>query len=266
VPDVQYRPLGTVSAPAAWTLQDLLEILPKTAYAHYDGSGTAGPFQPCLRIISDAGIVAGEYICETEVAAGASADVTWFRGVGAGSSNVPVTGAWTQVFHYDVPALSTAASIDTTGFAWSNANNNIFGIFVGQTNTAAHNEELWCQFNGDTVGHYGYGYQYGNAYISGTPGVFGYGANVLDVHGSLGLIGGAGDTLGFSAIQFWIPKVYQTTNTGKLIATGGYAGLVSGVQSVAVTSYEFTGISRLKLYPQTGSQFVAGTSLTLWAV
>lgn len=81
--DRQYRPLGTVSAPADWNLPASLEITPKTAYAKFDGTSAAGPYLPCLRIISDAGIVAAEAVATTQVAAGASVDASWFRGVGA---------------------------------------------------------------------------------------------------------------------------------------------------------------------------------------
>lgn len=93
--DVQYRPLGEEPAPAGWTLQGGLEIVPKTAYASFDGTGAAGPFVPCLRIVSDAGIVAGEYVADASVAAGGSADVSWFRGLrGGGGSSVQGGVVW----------------------------------------------------------------------------------------------------------------------------------------------------------------------------
>ena len=264
--DIAIRASATAAAPRDYTIPGAQEILPKAVSATMDGTGAAGQWFPCLQVLDPGGNVMFSAVSADPLSPGASADVSWFPGLGAGGSSAVASGAWTQVFHFDVPALSTAANIDTVGSTWSNSTNNIFGMFYGQTNTGSHNEELWLQVNNDTLGHYGYSYQYGDAYISGTPGVFTGKGNVLDVHGGLGLVGGVGDTLGFTGIFFQIPKIYQGSPTGKIIATGGYAGLVSGVQQVAVTSYEFGAISRLNLFPQTGSRFVAGTSLTLWAV
>ena len=265
--DQQILVTGQAPTPASWVVPGTGQVTPRSIFAHYDGTGAASAFLPALKIISDGGVTVGIYPIGGGdlIAAGGSADVSWFPGVGGGSGSV-TSGAWTQVFHYDVPALGAPTSIDTVGSTWSSGDNNIFGMFMGQSATASHNEELWLQVNNDAVGHYGYGYQYGNAYISGTPGVFGSGGNVLDTHGGLGLIGGTGDTLGFTAIFFQIPKVYQSSESGKIIATGGYAGLVSGVQQVAVTSYEFSTITRLKLFTQTTKAFKPGSSLTLWAV
>lgn len=257
---------GPVAAPLDYVVPNGSAIVPSCVTARFDGSGAATPFIPALVFKSPDGHVVAFCPLAESVVAGGSADVSFFPGVSAQSSAAFATGAWTQVFHYDVPALGAPTVIDTLGSTWSSNANSIFGLFMGQSATGAHNEELWLRVNGDGLGHYGYGYQYGNAYIGGTPGVFGSGGNVLDVHGGLGLIGGVGDTLGFTAIQFWIPQVYQSSETGKIAATGGYAGLVSGVQQVAITSYEFSTITRLELFTQTAKAFKPGSSLTLWAV
>lgn len=74
-------PFGNKQAPADWVLPASLEILPKLAYAHFDGTSAAGTFLPCLRFISDSGHVAVEAVSEEQVVAGASADVSWFPGV-----------------------------------------------------------------------------------------------------------------------------------------------------------------------------------------
>lgn len=79
-------PIGTLPAPAHWVLPSGLEFQPKIAFAHFDGTGAAGAFLPCLRLKSDAGIVAAEAVAATQVAAGASADVSWFLGVARTSS------------------------------------------------------------------------------------------------------------------------------------------------------------------------------------
>lgn len=82
--DRQFNVGGTLTAPADWLLPASLEVIPKTAFAKFDGSGASVAWVPCLRIISDSGHVAAEAVASTSVPAGGSADVTWFpwwRGV-----------------------------------------------------------------------------------------------------------------------------------------------------------------------------------------
>ena len=84
--DRQFNPLGSATAPAEWVLPASLQILLKNVYASFDGSGAAGSFVPALTIKSDSGHTVGTYPCATTVAAGGSADVTWFPGVGGGGA------------------------------------------------------------------------------------------------------------------------------------------------------------------------------------
>lgn len=82
--DRQFSVGGVESAPADWVLPAALEIIPKMAFASFDGTNAATAFLPCLRIISDSGHVAAEAVATTQVPAGGSADATWFpwwRGV-----------------------------------------------------------------------------------------------------------------------------------------------------------------------------------------
>lgn len=242
------------------------ELIPLSVRATVDGSAAASEFFAAVQIIAPSGRVMANAV-STAIAAGGSADVTWFPGVSAAAGSTPTSGAWTQVFHYDVPALSAPTLIDTTGSVWDSNTNSIFGLFLGESvNGALHNDPLWLRVNGDTLAHYGMSYEWGDKFISGTPGTFNTGGNVLDSHGTLGVCGATGDSLGTTAFQFWIPKVYQSSQSGKIISTGGYAGLVSAVTGTAVTSYEFSSITRLQLYFNSGSAFAQGSSLTLWAV
>ena len=90
--DRQFKVGGMQSCPADWTLPASLQIILKTAYASFNGSGAASSFLPCLRIKSDSGDVAFEAVAQTQVAAGASADVTWFpwwRGIVSGQAPSP---------------------------------------------------------------------------------------------------------------------------------------------------------------------------------
>lgn len=95
MPDRQFKIGGLEPTPADWIIPDSLEVTPKSVYAHFDGSGAAGAFKPCLRIVSDSGTVAIEAVTDTAVAAGASADVSWFPRIastfGGGNGLYPLT-------------------------------------------------------------------------------------------------------------------------------------------------------------------------------
>jgi hypothetical protein len=83
MPDTQIHPFGTEPAPADYNIPAAAELLLKGAFAKFDGSGAAGAFVPLLRIISDAGSVSLEAPQDVTVAAGGSADATWFPRVAA---------------------------------------------------------------------------------------------------------------------------------------------------------------------------------------
>jgi hypothetical protein len=92
MPDTQIHPTGTLPAPADFLIPPAAEILLKGAFASFDGSGAAGAFKPLLRIISDAGTTALEAVADDEIAAGASADCSWFRGGGLGATAATGSG------------------------------------------------------------------------------------------------------------------------------------------------------------------------------
>ena len=84
--DRQYKPLGTVTAPADWVLPANLELLVKRAFAHFDGTGAAGSFLPTLQVLDDAGRTVLEVPMDASVAAGSSVEASWapfLRGVQA---------------------------------------------------------------------------------------------------------------------------------------------------------------------------------------
>jgi hypothetical protein len=81
VADTQILAGGVKTAPLAYVVPGLQEIIVKAGFATFDGTGAAGSFLPCFRLLSPANKVVGEYITDTAVAAGASAEVSWFPGL-----------------------------------------------------------------------------------------------------------------------------------------------------------------------------------------
>lgn len=89
--DIQRLVTGQAPAPAQFTVPGNGQIQPKCVRAEYDGTGASGPFLPVLRFISDAGITVGEFV-GPEIAAGGSADVSWFPHVAEQAAATGVTG------------------------------------------------------------------------------------------------------------------------------------------------------------------------------
>ncbi len=91
--DQQVLVVGQAAAPTHTVIPGNGQIRPKCIYAHYDGTAAAGAFVPALKITSDGGEFVGWCPASTTVVAGASAEVTWFQGVGltaASASALPI--------------------------------------------------------------------------------------------------------------------------------------------------------------------------------
>jgi hypothetical protein len=74
---------GPVSVPLDYVVPAGGELLPLMVRATMDGTSSAGPFYAVVQVIAPSGRVMGTAITSS-VAAGASADVTWFPGPGIG--------------------------------------------------------------------------------------------------------------------------------------------------------------------------------------
>lgn len=134
--DAQILVTGTATAPATWTVPGLGQVTPRTVFAHYDGTGAGVLFYPALKIVSDAGRLIGIYPCSSSVAAGGSADVTWFPGVEATRTPVSAAvGARISTVNGQTIADSTLTNLiwttvdyDTDGMANLAANNTILTV------------------------------------------------------------------------------------------------------------------------------------------
>jgi hypothetical protein len=71
--------LPTKAPPLDYLIPKSLEVLPKSVKATFDGTGAGASFLPTLQVIAESGQVVGSFPVDTALAAGASADVTWFQ-------------------------------------------------------------------------------------------------------------------------------------------------------------------------------------------
>lgn len=94
--DQQVLVAGTAPTPALFTIPGNGQIRPKCVFAHFDGTGAAGNFKPTLEVVSDGGKTVGVFPTTQIVAAGGSADVSWFQGIAVPNTGVP--GAILQTY------------------------------------------------------------------------------------------------------------------------------------------------------------------------
>lgn len=136
--DRQVLVVGQESTPASYTIPGNGQITPRSIFAHYNGASAASPFQPAIKVISDGGETVGVYPCNTSVAAGGSADVSWFPGVGGGASSgtlqaligarIIATSTQTVNDSTQTDLVYQSVDFDTDGMANLGSNNRILTI------------------------------------------------------------------------------------------------------------------------------------------
>jgi len=86
-------------------VQSSAEIIPLAVTASLDGSSAASAYLATLELVSDAGLVMARCPCQTSIAAGVSADVSWFP---LGKTAALATGPLTA---YETLILSTGGIV-----------------------------------------------------------------------------------------------------------------------------------------------------------
>lgn len=118
--DIAIRASATANVPRDYTIPGAQEILPKSVSATMDGSAAATSWFPTLQVLDPGGHVMFSAECSSPVAAGASADVSWFRGLSqipSSSAVLPGTGVDRHVTSQVIANNSVAnASFDTVLF------------------------------------------------------------------------------------------------------------------------------------------------------
>jgi len=130
----------TATAPKDYTLSGAQEIQLKSVRAVIDGTGAAGAFLPTLQLLDPNGHVMWEGATPTTVAAGASADVSWFPGLGQQTSGGG--GTTSAVMPYASVTLPNwvwpqpgSTSVDWTGATVHTTDNTVIEDNLGSSAT-----------------------------------------------------------------------------------------------------------------------------------
>lgn len=100
------------AAPAVYNVAGSTEIELLAGFATFDGTGAAGAFLPSIAFYSSGGLLITRTFPSTSVAAGASADVSFFPGVGAPSGS----GGGTSGLTVQTPVILDTADSGGNGF------------------------------------------------------------------------------------------------------------------------------------------------------
>lgn len=77
--DAQISVAGTTAVPVSYTVPNAVEVTLLCVNATIDGTGAASAFLATIEIVSDGGVVVARCPCFTQIAAGGTAEISWFR-------------------------------------------------------------------------------------------------------------------------------------------------------------------------------------------
>jgi hypothetical protein len=121
VADISILTPAVATVPSGYTVTGSQELVIKAVTASFNGAAAAGNYVPAVQIVNPAGIVVGTYTLGSTLAAGASADVSFFPSVGGGSSSSGGSGTRTVRIPLTTPDSSGNAFPNlTTRDGWSN--------------------------------------------------------------------------------------------------------------------------------------------------
>jgi hypothetical protein len=119
------------STPAGYTVPAAQEIIVKSVRALVDGTGAGGSFTPTLQLLAPNGMIVWQAPAGSTLAAGASADISWFPGLGGQTDLSAVTAEWFWAKKYTNSTFASGYN-DTYPFAsleTSDATNITLGTF-----------------------------------------------------------------------------------------------------------------------------------------
>lgn len=135
------RSTTVITAPKDYTIPGAQQIRPLSIRASFDGTGAGGAYLPAVQILDNNGNVLSTHADpNVSVAAGASADVTWFPGVKpqASSKSSVQTAPSVATFYRRVSQGDAAQTVNagaTANLVWPNAalpsDGSITGPIIG---------------------------------------------------------------------------------------------------------------------------------------
>jgi hypothetical protein len=253
VADTQIVAGGVVAAPLAYTIPGSQEIIIKSLFASFDGTGAAGAFLPTVRIVAPGGKVVGEYITDASVSAGSSAEVSFapFLRSGTGGGMVVI---------FDSLLTANAANFDIQGIPQNFR--SLLLLTNLRTNGVAVNADSAVVVNNNTTPtNYFYQNTAGSQVSSGVSSIM------------CSSVGSSADVNHTAQSVIWCHD-YATFGIDHSFA--GHAGSIPVEANTAtwyarafeatVCATDSAAISRLTISPNVGTAWVPPSRVTLYGV
>jgi hypothetical protein len=133
---------GPTAVPLAYTVPNGGELLPLTVRATMDGTGAGQAFYAVVQVIAPSGRIMGNFITSS-IAAGASADVTWFPGadVEEDTAAAATTGVIIDQFLVDskTSAETSGSAVLTSGVSYTVTAQGTFSFWNSTLEVGAPN-------------------------------------------------------------------------------------------------------------------------------
>lgn len=128
--DQQIQVAGQSAAPLSYTVPNAIEAALLCVNANIDGSGASGSFLGTVEIVSDGGLIVARCPCFTTIAAGGSAEISWFRLRQTTSVTAPTTTYENLIL--TTPGLVLYWKLDeTSGVVVTDSLDSHDGVYVG---------------------------------------------------------------------------------------------------------------------------------------
>lgn len=138
MPDASLLSPSVATVPKQYTVTGTQDITLRSVTASFDGTSAAGSFVPALQIVDNTGVTVATFPIGTTLAAGASADVTWFPGLASGTSPpAAITGAFFVTGAGMWPSVTTGSSFPNRFEAATNKQNAYLVDFTNGSQTFA---------------------------------------------------------------------------------------------------------------------------------
>ena len=139
MPDLPIVIPDIASAPKDYTLSGTQELALKTVRALIDGTGAGAAFLPTLQLLDPNGHVMWEGATSSTVAAGGSADVSWFPGLGgsSGSSSTSPLAETAYLHGLNGGPLTVPSGSATHNVPWLHFQTTNTSVFGTDTSAAA---------------------------------------------------------------------------------------------------------------------------------
>lgn len=304
--DVAIKNTAVVNAPSDYKIPGAQEILLKSVRATFNGTTSSAAYLPCLQLLSPDGTVEWTAFPSTSVAAGGSADVSWFPGGnvvpagsgagGTGGGNLPLSGvtagtygdaSHVGVFTVDAEGIITSATnaAVSSGGGFTKIFDQTLGAPAGSIDTGAggipagysglmcyclaRRSDAVASASLDMVINSDTGNNYDQLVTDNSNGVMTPSWATNQPAAKVCEIPGANIAANrFAYAVVWIPFYSGTTAYKGCVSSGGFVATAVDAELVeaASTWRNTAAITRLTFQPSGGVNLLAGSRVTIYGL